>query len=590
MSTPFTIFEPFPQFHGRDGQPLEDGNIYVGTAFMDPVANPVQVYWDAALLVPAVQPIKTVAGYPVYNGSPASFYIDGDNYSIRITDRSGSPVFSAQSCAERFPASLLSGGVSAANITYLAPFFGAQQETVTRKFTNDLSSVLDYCTGAQVIDIVNYVGLVDCTDAVNNAINANTVLGRDVYFPPGVYRVSSVGAPAVLVTKNGVSLRGAGKGATIIKNVGTDVAVGVKGDAITQLEGIRISDMTIEGSGASTHGLLVTYTKHSTFERVESKSNGKDGIRVDNSLSCTFRDCDGHNNTENGLVLSEGSLSCLVTGGDYYSNTAGGVIVSFETGATRPSDNVLQGLSARLNSVNVSIDSSDRTAVVGCTFDAAIGTQLSISWDGVNAGSAYTSISSCSFSGASLLDFAAGHSSDTMVSGCAMQNPVSVLANASRTRFFGCELASVSDNGTGTFWTSNSDTEAVQTTQTSIMRLAFKAISNAFRFRTIVAGGTYPILELHGFRIWVNEATAQLMIKGTDPTSPSDGTVIGPGVRSYTVAQLLALTPSVGQTAAVTDLLLAATVWGHTITAPDGGGAQPGLAWYNGFTWTIIGK
>ena len=89
-----SIQPPFPVFTDLDGQPLEDGYIYIGTANLPAVTNPLTVYWNAALTNVAVQPIRTSGGYPVNSGTPARLFVNG-NYSILITDRNGSVVFSS---------------------------------------------------------------------------------------------------------------------------------------------------------------------------------------------------------------------------------------------------------------------------------------------------------------------------------------------------------------------------------------------------------------------------------------------------------------------------------------------------------------
>ena len=50
---------PFPRFTDVDGDPLENGYIYIGTAGLDPESNAIQAYWDEALSQPATQPIRT---------------------------------------------------------------------------------------------------------------------------------------------------------------------------------------------------------------------------------------------------------------------------------------------------------------------------------------------------------------------------------------------------------------------------------------------------------------------------------------------------------------------------------------------------
>ena len=63
---------PFlPVFTDIDGQPLENGNIYVGLAGVPTISNQIAVYWDRALTIPATQPIKTIGGYPSNGGTPS---------------------------------------------------------------------------------------------------------------------------------------------------------------------------------------------------------------------------------------------------------------------------------------------------------------------------------------------------------------------------------------------------------------------------------------------------------------------------------------------------------------------------------------
>ena len=92
------VESPYPLFTDDDGVALEDGYIYIGTANLDPVANPIAVYFNQSLTLLASQPIRTSGGYPVYNGSPARLFANSD-YSIRVLDKTGSLVFSAATAA-----------------------------------------------------------------------------------------------------------------------------------------------------------------------------------------------------------------------------------------------------------------------------------------------------------------------------------------------------------------------------------------------------------------------------------------------------------------------------------------------------------
>jgi hypothetical protein len=89
-----SIQPPFPAFANADGQPLENGYIWIGTVNLSPQVNQIAVYWDSALSIAAVQPIRTFNGYPVYQGTPSRFYT-GSDYSIQVLDSKGSVVYTS---------------------------------------------------------------------------------------------------------------------------------------------------------------------------------------------------------------------------------------------------------------------------------------------------------------------------------------------------------------------------------------------------------------------------------------------------------------------------------------------------------------
>jgi hypothetical protein len=89
-----SIQPPYPAFAGADGHPLENGYIWIGTVNLNPQVNPISVYWDSALTIPAAQPIRTLNGYPSYQGTPSRFYA-GSDYSIQVLDSKGSVVYTS---------------------------------------------------------------------------------------------------------------------------------------------------------------------------------------------------------------------------------------------------------------------------------------------------------------------------------------------------------------------------------------------------------------------------------------------------------------------------------------------------------------
>ncbi len=83
---------PLNQFFDLNGSPLNSGKLYFGAANQDPEQYPVQMYWDEAGLVPALQPIRTTSGYPSRSGSPAILYC-ATKYSLRVRNSRDVQVF-----------------------------------------------------------------------------------------------------------------------------------------------------------------------------------------------------------------------------------------------------------------------------------------------------------------------------------------------------------------------------------------------------------------------------------------------------------------------------------------------------------------
>jgi hypothetical protein len=87
------VTTPFPVFTDTDGLPLEGGYINIGVAGLNPLSNPLQVYWDQALTIPATN-IRTTRGYPSRNGAAGFLYAPPGDFSILVRNKNGVVILS----------------------------------------------------------------------------------------------------------------------------------------------------------------------------------------------------------------------------------------------------------------------------------------------------------------------------------------------------------------------------------------------------------------------------------------------------------------------------------------------------------------
>lgn len=173
-----SIQPTYPIFTDIDGQPLENGYIFIGATNLNPQTNPINVYWDAALTIPAVQPIRTLAGYPSNSGTPARLYVNSD-YSIRVQNRNGSLVYSAPAATERYGNIISLDGI---------PFIQAGTGAVTRTALAKMREPVSVKDFGAVGDGVN-----DDTAAIMLAFQN----GGNVLFPTGTYKVTTIVADSI---------------------------------------------------------------------------------------------------------------------------------------------------------------------------------------------------------------------------------------------------------------------------------------------------------------------------------------------------------------------------------------------------------
>ena len=265
---------PFEIFTDIDGQPLDDGYVWIGTANLDPQGNPIIVYFNQALTIVAAQPLRTIGGYIVNSGTPAKIYVDAAAYSIRVMNKNGSTLYT-----------LLNGtGIdpNACGVEYTPPFPNAVAYPVCEKL-DQVFSVKDY--GA-VGD-----GVADDTAAIQAALDNVPVSGA-VFFPEGIYKISA--ALDMSASTAPITIYGVGFG-SVIKQVTANTSAFKGPDSNHTL----IQNLSFSGpSTANTTGWAIELVKtrrcavvSCLFDNWGFDGTGGGGVYIKDALVIDFIDC-----------------------------------------------------------------------------------------------------------------------------------------------------------------------------------------------------------------------------------------------------------------------------------------------------------
>ncbi len=255
-----SIQPTFPIFTGTDGLPLENGYIWLGAANLDPQGNPINVYWDAALSIPAGQPIRTLNGYPSRSGTPARLYVNSD-YSIRVQNSKGSLVYSAPEALERYSADLVSftgfkgqvGTVQDLAGDDGADWIGFEQAGVSAVARSAQDKMREF------ISVVDYGAVGDdstiCTAEIQAALDAASTDGAIVLFPPGVFLIDNS-----LVVKSNTTIIMNGTVKVDSMPFGTSYETVFITDPINPADNIQFINPQVDGNNVvPTSGIMLRY-------------------------------------------------------------------------------------------------------------------------------------------------------------------------------------------------------------------------------------------------------------------------------------------------------------------------------------------
>ena len=557
----FSVSEPFPTFHDRDGQPLDAGFLYLGTAGLPALTNQIPVYVDAALTIPVAQPVRTLNGFPQYQGAACRLYVNADDFSVAVHQSDNTLVFSSLNATVRIPFSATTGTITSDRVTYLEGGVGSVVRVLTSKLQESVS-VFDFMTAAQIADVKAGTLLIDVSAPINAAIAASD----EVYFPEGAYRVSNDGTPTdgAIDIPNGAgskTLRGAGRGNAIIHNYGLGPCVTSIGNLLFNNVSLHVCDLTIQGTVGSGDGIFCDYTSQSMFERLELYQCQISGIKIQRGSHNSLTDIWSRASIYDGVFIGQETFFTTITGGTFESNFRYGLNVD-ANGGIPPQDVTVTGTSLRSNAVhNVNVlDGASKVRFFGCSFFTTTidATARHLSVDGGGAVSGDCSVYGCTFAGqnnsSSIVGIFGNACEDLSIDGCSIDctgsGAYALTASAAGTRIVNCAklFGAKIDASAGTtqilpdggfVFLDRSSAFIGPTTfdfGAGYANFDTTLLPSAFRFYALNAVAIFPVMRFDAFRVWMNPLDGYLYQKnGSDPAFTNDGIIVNTGapVPSY---------------------------------------------------------
>ena len=365
------IVTPFAQFFDTNGAPLNNGAIFIGTAYLDAQTNPILVFWDEALTIPAPQPIRTLNGYAVWNGAPARIFCNADNFSMTVQTSTGRTVWAVQDAtSETKTSDIIFQDFAAPTGSSLVGFIQSGAGAVARTAQDKMRDTVSVEDFGAVGD-----GITDDTAAIQSAINAAITQNKILYWAGKTYRTTTP------LTVNSIGVVWQGEGVENTKIIATTNFAQLlhlqSGSAEFSCSGI-----TFETTGTTTRCVTITRGQTPHFVQCGFRGSFAGSLVYSTGDILRFSGCKWDMDSANtvGLELDEYNQNCAVDSNSRFGGIGIGLRVS--RSGTNPR---VEGL--KLNGVffintgfyNVDLGNSFATTISGCVLDQANTSALRVS-------------------------------------------------------------------------------------------------------------------------------------------------------------------------------------------------------------------
>jgi len=340
--TALSIQPTYPILTDIDGQPLEDGYIFLGVINLDPIANPITAYWDAALTVTATQPIRTRGGYPMNAGAVGRLYVNS-NYSIQVQNKSGYVVYSAPSDTNRFGdiplANIVAGGANRVVFSNASSVLTTQANFTFDGTTLVAPNITDSSlTTGRVVFTTTGGNMTDSANLLYSGTDLN-VYGLTVGRGGGAISTNTVvGSNALLTNTAGANNVAVGLDALRLSTASNNVAVGYHtlkanttgdGNVAVGPFALKTNQTGVSNTAIGTDALALNTASNNTAvgnNALEANSSGAANTAVgDGALRLATTGgtnvAVGYLTAGNGVVT--GSYNVAVGGGALFSHTSG---------------------------------------------------------------------------------------------------------------------------------------------------------------------------------------------------------------------------------------------------------------------------